>query len=258
MRCLVVFLALAAMLSLSAAEDVFQTADFVQQHLKSIGTEQARAAVKNRVAKGTVSWEQMSGAGRWDGKQVMASEGNKLSCLLELAKPRYPGERFVSDGKKTFVADSSPGVLSPLGMLVHNYPQILTEGLWGGTLSTAWPLAHLEERNAKVQDKGLKKVDGRELHRIDYIPKKYNDLEIQLYFEVETFRHVTTIYYPRGHWGQCCRLEERFADFKSVDNVTLPERWTIRLSGNSLTEFEVTQTNISHNVRINPKNFEVK
>jgi hypothetical protein len=43
------------MLSISAAEDAFQTVDFVKQHLKSIGTEQARAAVKNRVAEGTVS-----------------------------------------------------------------------------------------------------------------------------------------------------------------------------------------------------------
>ena len=31
---------------------------------------------------------------------------------------------------------------------------------------------------------GLKKVDGRELHRVDYLPKKSTDLRIELYFEL--------------------------------------------------------------------------
>jgi hypothetical protein len=38
------------------------------------------------------------------------------------------------------------------------------------------------------------KVDGVDLHRIDYIPKKRSDLEIHLYFEPDTFRHVMTVY----------------------------------------------------------------
>ncbi len=96
------------------------------------------------------------------------------------------------------------------------------------------------------------------------------------------------------------RLEERFADFKSVDNLTLPERWTIQftsevpeassvtgvgslnpgtpttalssnvggtgtpsaaglgLSKTSIPQFDITETNISHNVTLDPRNFEVK
>jgi hypothetical protein len=45
MRSPIVVLALAAVLSASAAEDKFQAADFVKQHLNSIGPEQAREAV---------------------------------------------------------------------------------------------------------------------------------------------------------------------------------------------------------------------
>lgn len=44
MRSLAVFVAMVAMLSVSAAKDELQVADLVKQHLNSIGTEQARAA----------------------------------------------------------------------------------------------------------------------------------------------------------------------------------------------------------------------
>ena len=88
-------------------------------------------------------------------------------------------------------------------------------------------------------------------------------------------------------------LEERFADFKGADNLNLPGRWTIQFTsdvavagadylggtpstvggvaastnistagigtGNSpVTQFEVTVANISNNVQLDPKNFEVK
>ena len=60
------------------------------------------------------------------------------------------------------------------------------------------------------------------------------------------------------------RLEERFTDFKTIDNLTLPGRWTIRfvrgaLSASAIVEqFEVSEEKISHNISVDPKNFEVK
>ena len=57
MRSLAVLVVIVAMFSVSAAKDEFQAGDFVKQHLNSIGTEQARAAAKNRVfAQGTVTF----------------------------------------------------------------------------------------------------------------------------------------------------------------------------------------------------------
>jgi hypothetical protein len=44
------------MLSVSPAKGELQVGDLVKQHLNSIGTEQARAAVKSRVAEGTVQF----------------------------------------------------------------------------------------------------------------------------------------------------------------------------------------------------------
>lgn len=66
------------------------------------------------------------------------------------------------------------------------------------------------------------------------------------------------------------RLEERFADFKNVDNLMLPGRWTIHFdSGGSsrrigpgaasqISQFEVTETKISHNIALDPTNFEIR
>lgn len=307
MRSLAVFIALAAMLSVSAAKEDFQTGDFVKQQLNSIGTEQARAAVQSRATEGTLSFQLKNVAtGQQDGKQVFVSEGGKLVSLLKLPNPSYHGERFVSDGKKIFIAELKPGVYSALGQFILVHGEILTEGLWGGTLSTGWALAHLDERLAKLQDRGLKKVDGRELHRVDYSPKKHSDLDIQLYFEPDTFRHVMTVYSLTisPHMGTSdiatareqetrYRLEERFADFKSVDGLNLPERWTIEFTSENaagamanaqnltatvngeagitpintkgigagsspVSHFEVTVTNISNNVQLDPKNFEIK
>jgi hypothetical protein len=303
------FIAVLALFSVCAAKDESQVGDLVKKHLNSIGTEQARAAVKSRATEGTLSFQvPNTSTGRQDGKQVYVSEGNKLVSLLKLPNPTYHGERFVSDGKKTLIAVLKPGVYSNLGQFVLVHNEILTEGLWGGTLSTSWALAHLDERFAKLQDRGLKKVDGRELRRLDYLPKKHGDLEIQLYFEPDTFRHVMTVYSlaitpqmgrsdidTARQQESRYRLEERFSDFKSVDNLTLPQRWTIQFTAevattgaagggalpsavagevgaastaistngigsgiNPVIQYEVTVTNISHNVTLDPRNFEIK
>lgn len=304
MRSLAVFVALVAMLSVSSAKDELQVADLVKQHLNSIGTEQARAAVKSRAAQGTVQFKVLNGAGSEDGKEVFVSEGDKLVSLLKLPNPSYHGERFVSDGKKTMIAELKPGVYSNLGQFVLVHNEILTEGLWGGTLSTGWALAHLNERHAKLKYQGLKKMGGRELHRLDYAPK-HSDLEIQLYFDPDTFRHVLTVYdltikpqmglteretaqQQETHY----RLEEHFGEFKSTDGITLPGKWLVQFTSEvpeartntpggpsagppinegtsqghprfgaaiaAVSQFDVTVTTISHNVQLDPKNFEVK
>ncbi|MFI5113897.1 MAG: hypothetical protein ACHP7J_02050 [Terriglobales bacterium] len=298
MRSFAVFVALLAMLSVSAAKDEFQATDFVKQHLNSIGTEQARAALKNRLVQGALSFQYLNVAGNVPGNLQFVSEGDKFVSVLKLPSTDYHGEQFVSDGKKTAVKQVKPGIYSALGRFVFEHNEVLTEGLWGGTLSTAWALSHLDERRAKLQDQGMKKVDGRELHRVDYMPKKSSDLQIELYFEPDTFRHVMTVYSyhvmaragggPMASAGQqerYFRLQERFADFKSVDNLTLPARWTIQFSGDtsgsaggfngdantlvtnattqrasttSISQFEATEAKISHNISLDPKNFEVK
>ncbi len=301
MRSLVVLIAIVATVSLSTAKDELQAGDLVKQHLNSIGTQQARDAVKSRLAEGVVQFHVLSGGtGNEDGKQVFVSEGNKFVTLLKLPNPSYHGERFVSDGQKTTIGYVTPGNYSNFGEFVHVHDEIFTEGLWGGVLSTGWVLANLENHHGKLHYEGLRKIGGRELHQLRYEPAKRSDLEILLYFEPTTFRHVMTSYsltidpqlarrerenaqQQSSHY----RLEERFSDFKDTDKLSLPGRWVIQFTvdnpinpvgrdaaawGNSATarranlavaqtsvvEFSITETSISHNVQLDPRNFEIK
>jgi hypothetical protein len=277
MRFLAVFVALVGMVSVSAAKDEFQAGEFVNQHLNSIGTEQARTAVKNRVAQGAVKFQVLNGGSQtWEGPANLVSEGDKFAFLMKFPPTVFRTEWFVRNERKTSVAQVRPGVWSRFGQFIMTHDEILTEGLWGGTLSTGWALSHLNERRAKLQDRGVKKVDGVDLHRIDYTPKKSSDLEIQLYFEPDTFRHVMTVYLMTvaAHLGRTqadsgreqethYRLEERFGDFKAIDDLTLPSRWTIRFtyggpSQGLVDQYDVTEQKVSDNISVDPKNFEVK
>jgi hypothetical protein len=262
--------------------------DVVARHLDSLGTAQARAAAKTRVAEGTVHFSILvGGVGTQDGRQVFVSEGNKLHFYLHLPNPGYPGERFVCDGNKVHTADIRPGIKSNFGDFVRTQDQILKEGLWGGALSTAWSLLHLEERRAKLHYDGLKKVNDQELHELGYQPGKGSDLDIHLYFEPETFRHVLTVYSltispemaitavaNAGQQPTRYRLEENFGDFKTFDGLTLPTAWKIKftaeipqrpLRGGSaafnkttVMEWDVGENQITNNVPLDARNFLVK
>ena len=135
-----------------------------------------------------------------------------------------------------------PGQRSGLGNFVNTNDVILREGLLGGVLNAGWPLFGLAERGAKVTYDGLKKLEGRELHRLRYRAKKGQDaLDIFLYFDPDTFRHVASVY-KASHAQQLgttmessssepdmyLQVEETFGDFKSAKGVTLPTSWTIR------------------------------
>ena len=99
----------------------------------------------------------------------------------------------------------------------------------------------LKARQAKAKYEGVKKIDGRELHDLTYVPNKSSsgsDLTIHLYFEPDTFRHVMTVYrmrtriVPGASWEATDEtietVEERFSDFRTVDGITLPGTWEIR------------------------------
>ncbi len=258
--------------------------DLVARHLMSIGSAEGRAAVKSRVAEGTVRFQfVVGGTGTLEGKEWLVSEGRKLQLMMKLSSPNYRGERFVCDGDRVEVASISAGVRSLFGQFIHGQELILREGLMGGVLSTAWPLLSLDQRKPRLTYDGLRKIEDRDLYQVHYMPRKGSDLEIHLYFEPETFHHVLTVYTltlrPRigsteiGSARQqetSYRLEERFSDFKTVDGVTLPMRWDIRFTAqipapdtsvmakSSVLEWGITQNQITNNVSLDPRNFMIK
>jgi hypothetical protein len=245
--------------------------EVVARHLESIGTPEARAAAKSRVMEGTAHFQMLvGGVGLLDGTSVLVSEQRKSQFMMKFPSVQYAGERFICDGDKVQVVSSTAGhTRSSFASFVYNQDAIVKEGFLGGVLSTAWPLFNLDERKAKLNYEGLKTIDGRSLHDLHYRPKKNTDLDIHLYFDTETFRHVMTVYTltlkpqiahrdrgindvtrPTPAGGDSSaqgvaetsevanarqqetryRLEERFSDFSKADGLNLPTHYNIHFS----------------------------
>ena len=273
--------------------------DLVAHHLDSVGDAKTRAAAKTRVAQGTAQFKILvGGAGTLDGKSALVSEGGKFHFMMKFPNNDYKGEQFIYDGNKIEVSGSTAQQRrSSLGGFVYVQEAVMREGLWGGVLSTAWPLTDLDKRKAKISFDGMKKVDGQDLYEVRYHPKKNTDLEIRLYFDPATYHHVLTVYSltmqpsvmhvegsetmstPETAGGPPLsansetltarqqqtryRLEERFDDFKSADGLTLPTRYTIHFtqelqSGRTtVSEWVIQEENVANNQTLDPKNFEV-
>jgi hypothetical protein len=231
------------LLPASAAEKLTSEA-VLAKHLASMGTAEARAAVANRIAKGTVAV-----AIRRGGQGVPTGDGSLVSkrqtVRLEMSFPAldYPGEMLAFDGERVNVGQIAPGQRSRLEAFVLTHGAIVSEGLLGGTISTAWPLLDLAKRGAKLEYGGFKKQDGKDLHELRYKPKKSGvDVQISLYLDPETFRHVRTRYKyvissslgpnmnsSSQQQDRTYLLQEDFDDFAAVDGLTLPRRYKITL-----------------------------
>jgi hypothetical protein len=219
--------------------------ELLAKHLDSIGTQEARSAVKSRVVQGTVAFnERISNMVHLDGTALLLAQGAKFKCAFQFNSPQYRGEQLVFDGAGVQVAMLDQQARSVLGNFIVNEPEILREGLWGGTLSMGWPLLDVKASGAaKVKLEGEKKIDGRELYEVTYVPKKRSnsgEILIHFYFEPGTFRHVMTVYRlmtavnqdgtaPGDPNTSTTTVHELFGDFQVVDGVTLPAQWEIRI-----------------------------
>jgi hypothetical protein len=129
-----------------------------------------------------------------------------------------------------------------MGNFLSAHDVILREGLLGGILNAGWPLFGAAQRGGRIGYDGLKNLGGRELHRLRYRAKKGQDeLEVFLFFDPDSFRHVASLY--RASQAQSLgvtieqsssqsdvylQIEETFAEFKSAKGLSLPTAWTIR------------------------------
>jgi hypothetical protein len=264
--------------TLTTAGESLKPEELVSHHLDSLGSANARAA-KTRVFQGTATYRLLvGGGGQTDGKSGLVSEGKKVRFMAKFPLRDYHGETAVFDGNSVHVAFSNSNQSrSPFASFLATYDVILREGLLGSVLSTAWPLAELSERKPKLVYEGVKKLDGQPVHQLRYFPHKGNDLQIVLFFDTETFRHVKTIYsYEVGNnvgatilesahlKPERSSLEERFSDFKEVDGLTLPTHWNLHFTrelpdgSTSISEWDLRGTDISNNMGLDPRNFEVK
>jgi hypothetical protein len=253
--------------------------DVVAKHLESIGSEAARSGVQSRVIAGTsrATFKARNSSGAIDGRVVIASENMKVLFGMGFDAPNYPGEKFGFDGKKFTVGHLTPGVRSALGNFALTHSELFKEGLIGGTLSSAWPLLNFTERKAKLEYAGTDKINNQPVHKLKYYPNKGSDLQISLYFDANTFRHVRTQYdrvvgARLGSGGVDSsasqretryRITEDFSDYKQEGKLNLPHSYKLQLEiektgGSSLDKWEMTLSQFAFNEEIDEKSFNVE
>jgi hypothetical protein len=207
---------------------------------------------------------------------VISSEGNKVLIGMAFDALEYPHEKMGYDGKNMTVAYISPGVRSPLASFIHAYSEIFKEGLVGGTLSTAWCLLKGEDSELKLEYNGRKKAGDKPAETLRVTPKKGSDLQITLFFDSETYRHVKSEYRrvasgqmgldpARSAEGRESRftLVEEFSDFKKVGGLMLPHSYRLSLSiekpgGTVASDWTTTFEQFMFNQSIDPRSFNVE
>ena len=262
-----------------AKDDKITPEAVVSQHLQSIGNPDLFAKVQSRVFAGTTTVRFIQGAsGEYGGQCQFASDGRMLGIVLKYRAQDYRGEHIGFDGKDVTIKRFMAGGMSPLADFINRFDGIMKEGLLGGALSVAWPLKNLQQAQPRLKyDRA--KLAGRPMHSLEYRPRKgLGDLKIVLFFEPETFHHVRTEYRlhvsatrgsgpateirverPDSHYI----LSEEFSDFKEVDGMTLPHRYTLGFSSEGQTAtFLAYWTLVAeqwvHNGQINPLIFQAR
>jgi len=268
---------------LGAKEPKMTAEELVARHLASLGTPEACAAAKNRIASGTAQVTfHMPKPGQLIGSGRILSEGRKMRIAIEFGPGE--GEQLAFDGKSVDVGQLQLRVRTNLADFVHHYNVMLKEGLMGGTLTTAWPLLDLAGRQPRLDYAGIRRVDGRPLHALTYRAKKdAGDVQVALYFHPETFRHVYSEYrlivraimvQGKDEMGKSLpdtssqndayyKIQEWFDDFRTVDSLTLPHAYKLsfdrRGSGQAIIfDYNISLTQVLHNQAMDPRTFVIQ
>jgi hypothetical protein len=260
-----------------AQEKKLPIEELLSRHLEAVGDASARGAVKNRFAAGTVKFVGRIGAtAHMEGSVGIVSLSPKIRYSVKFPAAQYPGEQLAYDGKSVEVGSLPAGRRSPLSLFIQQQELPLKDGLLGGVLSTSWPLLK-DPVPARLEYKGMKKVDGRPLHVLGYRQQKGSpDLKVTLFFDPETFRHIRTDYEFRigARMGvgpnqstliqeSIYLLSENFDDFRLVDGLMLPHSYKLQLSVQAsasavLLDWNLSLDKIAHNQQIEDNVFTLK
>ena len=256
--------------ALAGRESALTPEQLLANHLKSIGDPGLLAAVQSRAFVGSSSVKFIQGMnGSMIGYALYASKGNMTGLRVLYKDKDYTGEYLAYDGKEVSVGFMiDPGQKTPLGEFLYRYNRIIKNGFLGGVLSVSWPLLHAKEGQADMKCQ-VAKIDGRDLYELDFHPKDgFGDMKIKMYFDMETCRHVMTVYKvrvrqdvsvaagkpqsatittnPTTNQQQMTQyndsdvmntldesyytLTEKFGDFKPVSGMMLPHKYEIDYS----------------------------
>ena len=238
--------------------------DVIAGHLESIGPAESRRAAKNLVVSGMGSILCQRGCvGSIQGPATVASAMGKRLIAMQFNNVSYPGEKFIFDGKSVEVARLPEGKYSVLSLFFYDNKIFMGEGLLGGTLTQGWPLLDLEGRKPRLNYRGLKEIDGRRLHDVEFRPRSGRvDFTVHLYFEPDTYRHVMTNYrtslsnLPGDTVPHV--IVEKFSDFRAENGLTLPHGYEMQFDGpGNLLQWRMQLTRFQANLEIDPATFDV-
>lgn len=259
------------------SEQKMKAEEVVAKHLESVGTAAVRAAIKNRVALGTVAVTfRTPSVGQVPGRIVLASEGQKhLIGMMFDNVPNYPHEKLGYDGTKVTVSYVRPGDRSAFGDFLQLHKSIIKQGLVGGALSQAWPLFDLATTKPKLESSGMKKVGEREAHALKFLSRG-SDLEVTLFFDAQTFQHLRTEYKRTlaAQMGATVdqsarqresryRMVEDYSDFRMEGGLMLPHKYKITLEitlpgGSYKADWDASLAQFGFNQDMDPKSFDVE
>lgn len=218
--------------------------ELLSRHLASIGSVEDLAAVKSRIMVGVGRLGSSIGFnGQIGGPAQFASEGDKVLFAMIFNAKDYPYEKAGFDGERLTVGKPGTGDRSLLGDFLKSQDIIFKQGLFGGVLSSAWSLLDVNRKKPKLQYAGIQKINNRQLYKLKYIPSKGGGLKINLFFDVENFRHIASEYEyvipPKIGISEIANatqkesryiLTETFSDFKTEGRLSLPHTYTINLT----------------------------
>ncbi|MEP7148736.1 MAG: hypothetical protein ABI857_07615 [Acidobacteriota bacterium] len=247
---------LLAFVAVPAQKDDKPTAEsIVANHLKSIGTAEARASVKSITAIGTAkAIFHGRGGGIAEGLSVLASKGPSYMVAMKFNNSDYPFEKMGYDGNDFTVGFARPGTRTNLGSFLRTNENSFKLGILSGVLSNSWALMNFDPAVAKIKYAGAKKIDGKRLHAVDYSPRKGSELDITLFFDADTYQHVRTEYKriinarqgasvdaSAGQSETRYKMVEEFSDFAEENKLNLPHTYKMSLeilAGNGTTSYE--------------------
>ena len=228
--------------------------ELIAKHLQSIGSEERRKSIKSIMAVGTSkAIFRGRGTGMSEGIVVLASQSEKNMIGMKFNNVDYQFEKMGYDGDVFSVGYAKTGKHSVLGGFLKLNQKTFKNGLLGGALTTSWELLNYNEKKGKLKYAGIKKVDSKKLYKFAYNMKKGSDLNVALFFDTETFRHVRTEYSRviTSSLGRATgtgrgvatsrvdnsaqqsekrqRLVEEFGDFRAENGLTLPHSYEMYL-----------------------------
>lgn len=242
-------------------DDELKPEELIARHIQSFGTPDILAQITSRNISGTSIFKFISGAtGQMTGSAQWVSEKGKIGIVLRYGGTEYPGEHFGYDGKDVMVDNIKPGQRSPLGDFLYSHAGVMKSELLGGALNVGWPLLN-KDSGAKLKAK-KKTIDRRELYEIECLPKQsMGEVKVKLYLDPTNFRHVMTEFRVRQMLSDTMTnyvLTEKFDDFRQVDGITLPHKYSLSFlfdggSGSLQTLHTFDVEKMGHNGKIDPQ-----